>query len=280
MPVPSLFLTSLLSKLLKMGRWIDSLVSSWCQLFIAELVRRITAYNEYIKTKSLTTKPIFRGSIVDIITLAMTYFDDGKVPSNKQFMDEIWRPNRQEMTPNERQLTDFMTDYVYCYEKIEKLQIDSQTFEMRYRNLLSKEKDMNPLLSRPLDVESLKELIVAAKIKKEEIAANRKADRLAVLTDVTAEVADKLSVLNDRRAVIVKLMNDLIADIDAVSDEIDDKDVRIDVSNLFNPNGGFIISDQKAPNYWLAMKYAYNIETGALVAIKEPDCDCDCCDCD
>lgn len=216
---------------------------------------------------------------MDIIEKGLSYFDNGAVPEVKQFADEVWRPNRKDMTPIELKLTDFMADYVYCYQYIKKLRFDASMFQTRYALLLKRKAELNPLLAKPLDVDGLSDLLADAKIELQQKNDKRVDDRFAVVKQKVLPVKDKIAALNVRREHLLALMSELQADIKTVSDEIDDDEIEIDVKNIFLFDGGFVIADKKPSPSWEYPQYSYDVTTGDLTKIKNTDCDPDCyCD--
>ena len=216
-----------------------------------------------------------------VIERALTYFDNGNVPTVKQFADEVWRPNRMDMTYTERQVTDMMADYVYCHESIKKLRFDSQLFGIRMQNLREKYKEVTDVITMPFDVDALKDMLTDAKIEKENRRIQRQTERLENAKGLVLEMNDDLLALNARRAHIIALINELEADTQAVVANIKGERVGIHAGSLYAPDGVFTIIDKNPQSTWDIEKYAFNVHTGEMTLIKEPDCDCecDCSDC-
>ena len=214
-----------------------------------------------------------------VIERAMSYFDNGNVPTVKQFADEVWRPNRIDMTYTERKVTDMMADYVYCYNGIKTLRFESQMFGIRLDNLRGKHKEVTDVMDMPFDVDALTGMLADAKIEKEKRYVQRQTERLEKTKSFVLEVNDDLVALNARRAHIIALINELEADTQAVAASIKGEGLGIHVGSLYAPDGVFTIIDKNPQFTWDFKQYTFNVHTAEMTPIKEPDCDCDC-DCD
>ena len=214
-----------------------------------------------------------------VIELALSYFENGNVPSVKVFTDEVWRPSRADMTYTERKVTDMMADYVFCYEGIKTLRFNSQIFGIRMHNLRGKHKEVIEAIDIPFDIEGLTGMLADAKIKKENRRIQRQIERLENTKGLVLEVNDDLVALNARRAHIMALINELEADTQAVVANIKGEGLGIHVGSLYAPDGVFTIIDKNPEFTWDHKQYSFNVHTSEMTPIKEPDCDCDC-DCD
>ena len=215
----------------------------------------------------------------EVIERALSYFQNGNVPTVKTFADEAWRPNRIDMDYNERLVTDYLMAYAVCYERIKRHSFESQLFEIYYSKLKTNKSDVSDIIEIPFNIDALDGMIKESKIEKARKIKIREAERTKNTRDAVLEVASDLGALNARRSHIMELINKLEADTQAVAEKMKGEGLGIHVGSLYAPDGVFTITDKNPQFTWDHKNYTFNIYSGDMTPIIEKDCDCDC-DCD
>lgn len=222
---------------------------------------------------------------MNILDFALTYFDNGAVPTAKVFADDIWRPNYVNFNSDEKKAIDFMGDYARCYHRMGSAYMTGTIFSREYANVLKNTDVVNAMLSRPLDVELLKQMHKDGLVELKNRNDKRAAERKDLIESKVMAVKDNLISFDKRRAQITALMEALENDMQELNSSFGDENIKVSNNHaLYGGSGGIVIIDTTSPNDWQELHYAFNSDSDSLTEIDNPlnvECDCcDCCNCD